>query len=206
MLEIVTGPAPRRIAIEINGVRASVQGMGLYDFNRNRSRVAVFSGSLRLSRGDKHVVLGSGLGAKTRTLRTFRVTPETGNLLYAWSDRRSRQLSLESAACAQSYSAPPRDWHGPVWHWDPWSASYTLLSASGFLNSPFGWPFYAPGHSHNYIPAYPGGDSYLYGPPVLSPNPGVVAPLPPVNQSWPSVPLTAPGVPSFPSSRGVGPP
>jgi len=59
--------------------------------------------------------------------------------------------------------------------------------------------------THNTIPEHRGGDLFLYGPPVRQlPSAGI--PSPPAYSPPPAVPLTAPGVPSFPNSRGPGRP
>lgn len=63
--------------------------------------------------------------------------------LRSWSKARSEQLRSESAASAQTCAGDAAKWHGPAWYWDPWSASYTFLSASGVVTGPFGWPYYS---------------------------------------------------------------
>lgn len=204
MVEAIAVAQPGSIQVLANGARADIGKPGLYDITR--SAIAVYAGAANVTKGGRQVVLRQGHAAKTRNLREFQTTPDTLNPLFAWSSFRSQQLSLQSASSAQTYSGDMRNWHGPAWFWTPWSSSYTYLSASGYVNGPFGWPFYAPGHSHNYIPAY-SGDSYLYGPPI-PPRSATAIPTTPMSPvtTVPTVPLTAPGVPSFPSSRGVGRP
>jgi hypothetical protein len=201
LLETVDLRRSGAIQIEENGATVAIGKPGLYDFNRKRNDVAVYAGSARLEKNGVHLTLERGQGAKTRNLRESQAAPDRAGSLYAWSYLRSQQLSRESAASAQSYPTP-RDWSGPAWYWDPWAASYTFLSASGHVNGPFGWPFYAPGHSHNYIPEHRGGDAYLYGPPVPAPvNGGMMPSIPAPPAPAPTVPLTAPGVPTFPKSH-----
>ena len=193
MLEAVETSQPGSIVVDEKGSGASIDEPGLYGFNSKRGAIAVYSGSAQVTRDGAQISVKKGESANVRRLRILAAAPDKATPLYAWSAERSRQLSLESAA-AQG--------QGPAWAWDPWAGSYTFISASGHVDGPFGWPFYAPGHSHNYIPAHPGGDSYLYGPPLIA-NPGAMQPVPtPVlKNSWPTVPLTAPGVPSFHTSR-----
>lgn len=200
MVDVIHIPPGDSIAIDERGASVTIQQPGLYGFNAKKGTVAVYDGSVRVTRGALTATLLRDTGAKLRNLREFHAAPDTSDALYAWSYSRSHQLSLESIASAQTFSGSVRAWQTPAWYWDPWAGSYTYLSASGFMNSSFGWPFYAPGHSHNYIPVYPGGDSYLYGRPVPRPSevPGVV---PPPAITVPMVPLTAPGVPRFPTGR-----
>jgi hypothetical protein len=146
-------------------------------------------------------IAGKGFGARTRRLRESQTKPDPGNPLYSWSKIRDEQLSSESAASAQTYPGGAGSWHGPAWYWNPWSASYTFLSASGFVTGPFGWPYYSPGYAPDYVPVHRGGDSWPYGPPVLTgPEPMRMPGPSPINRP-PAVPLTAPGVPGFPNNR-----
>jgi hypothetical protein len=117
--------------------------------------------------------------------------------LYAWSRARSEQLSVESAATAQSDTAGR---HVAGWYWDPWASSYTYLSASGVVPGPFGWPYYSPGYAPNSIAVHPHDDSWLYGPPVINGVGPRSAPTAPIS-SPPTVPLTAPGEPQFPTGK-----
>jgi hypothetical protein len=100
--------------------------------------------------------------------------------LHEWTKVRAAQLRAESEASAQTYAA-----HGPAWYWDPLFGSYEFI----------------PGHTHNVIPKYRGGDSYLYGPPVIGKGGQNNSPAPNAVTTVPTVPLTAPGEPSFPNSR-----
>jgi hypothetical protein len=199
LLEVLDVQTP--IVMEQKGARAVIRKPGLYDFDEKHGDLAVYDGEARVNTDDKQIVLEKGLGVSARGLHRFRAIPHPGSMLLSWSNSRSAQLSSESAEAAQKWPGSPGAWGGPAWYWSPWSASYTFLSASGFVTSPFGWPFYAPGYTHNYLPLPRGGDSFLYGPPSIAPPiptaPGVKGARP----SRPSVPLTSPGVPSFPTSR-----
>jgi len=204
MIEVLHLSDCSSVTLAQNGVVATIKKPGLYYFNRDRSTMAVYDGAVRISKGAKQITLEKGGAVKTRNLREFQTSPDSLNSLYAWSSFRSEQLSLESASVAQTYAGDARDWHKPDWYWDPWSKSYTFLFVSGHINGPFGWPFYAPGPSHNYIPGHHGGDPFLHAPPARQ-NPGPAAiiippPLPP------TVPLAAPGIPQFPNNRGFGHP
>lgn len=193
------------LTMEQNGVTAIVRNPGLYEFNQKRSMVAVYAGQARLNKDDQQLVATAGLGVGTRRFLVFRTSPDPGNALLSWSRSRSEQLSRESRLSAQENSGAARS-RGPRWLWDPWSASYTFLSASGFVMGPFGWPYFSPGYAPDSIPEHRG-DSWLYGPPVLS-SPGLpvgsgpAQPLEPERgNATPTVPLTAPGELRFPSNR-----
>jgi hypothetical protein len=189
LLEVLDLQAP--LVLEQDSVTIVVLKPGLYDFNATRGTIAVYAGEVRLINDGKQSVAGAGFGVKK--------SPHTATPLFAWSRTRSQQLSSESAAAAQSYAGGAAKPHGSEWFWDPWAASYTYLSASGVVTGPFGWPYYSPGYTPNYISVHPSGDSGLYGPPVLSlPGPPQ---LPAPRSVTPTVPLTAPGVPQFPTGR-----
>lgn len=203
LLEVLDAGAP--LAMEQSGVTATVGKPGLYEFNQKRSLIAVYAGEARLNKEGKQLVANAGFAVRTRGFRVSRASPDPGGGLFLWSRSRSEQLSSESRASAQENSgaAPAL---GPQWHWDPWSASYTFLSASGFVTGPFGWPYFSPGYAPDSIPVHRG-DSWLYGPPVLS-SPGVsggsgpAIPIRPERgNATPTVPLTTPGEPRFPSNR-----
>jgi len=193
------------LTIEQSGVTAIVRNPGLYEFNQKRSIVAVYAGRARLNKDDQEFVATAGIGVGTSHFRVFRTSPDPGNTLLSWSRSRSERLSWASRLSAQENSGGARSL-GPRWLWDPWSASYTFLSASGFVIGPFGWPYFSSGYAPDSIPVHRG-DSWLYGPPVLSSHglPGGSGPAPPLEPErgnvTPTVPLTAPGEPRFPSNR-----
>jgi hypothetical protein len=199
LLEVLDPQTP--IFLEQNRVIAVVRRPGLYDFDEKHAAFAVYDGEAVVSKDNRQMTLDKGLGVSAHGFHKIRTIPHPGSMLLSWSNSRSGQLSSESAASAQAWPGSPGSWSGPAWYWNAWSGSYTFLSASGFVTSPFGWPFYAPGYTHNYLPVPRGGDSFLYGPPSIA----LPIPTAPVLQgpirAPQSVPLTAPGVPSFPNSR-----
>jgi len=190
LLEVLYVETP--VVIDQHGVHAVVREPGLYDFDDRHSRVAVYDGQASVNKGSSEMVVDAGSGVHLPKLRKFRASPEPGSMLVSWSSFRSELLSSQSAAVAQTL--PPSA--GPAWYRDA-SGSCTFLSPSGYIMSPFGWPFYAPGRTHNQLPMIRGGEYFLYGPPVVSlpsPEPPRGYPLIPPP---PTVPLTAPGVPQF---------
>ncbi len=200
LLEVLDAGAA--LTIEENGVTAIVQSPGLYEFDQKQSMVAVYAGQVRLNKNGRQLVATAGLGVGTRRFRVFGTSPDPGNALLSWSRSRSEQLSIESRASAQENTGSGR-LRGSQWHWDPWSASYTFLSASGFVTGPFGWPYFSPGYAPDFIPLHRG-DSWLYGAPEL-PNHGFRGGSGPFELERgnvrPTVPLSAPGEPQFPSNR-----
>jgi hypothetical protein len=202
LVEILDADAA--LTMEQNGVTALLQTPGLYEFNEKRSIIAVYAGQARLNKADKQLTASAGFGVRRRRFLVFPTHPDPGNALFLWSRSRSQQLSSESRVSAQENNGATRS-IGPQWHWDPWSGSYTFLSASGFVTGPFGWPYFSPGYAPDSI-SERHGDSWLYGPPVLS-DPGLgksspVHPLEPERGNvMPTVPLTAPGEPHFPNNR-----
>jgi hypothetical protein len=199
LLEVLALQIP--IVLEQNGVTVTVQEPGLYDFDEKHGVTVIYRGAAQVRRNSKQIVAREGFAVKARSLRAFPSNPDPGSKLFSWSNLRSGQLSRDSAVAAQTIQRGAGTWRGPAWYWNPWSASYTFLSASGSVTGPFGWSYYSPGYAPNDIPAHRPGDSYLYGQPIL---PGLGPTLPVEKGSRgtvPAVPLTAPGVPQFPNSR-----
>jgi hypothetical protein len=197
LVEVVE--ASPALTIQQNGVSARLRRPGLYEFNEKRALIAVYVGESLLNKDGRQLVANTGTGVGARGFRVFRTSPDPGSALFSWSRSRAEQLSNESRVsgpvAAQS--------NGPQWHWDRWSASYTFLSASGFVTGPFGWPYFSPGFAPASIPGHRG-DAWLYGPPILPNRVGRYGPSPlsrdPGTQT-PIVPLTAPGEPHFPTNR-----
>jgi hypothetical protein len=188
------------IAVRQNGVTAIVNRPGLFEFDVKRAFIVVYDGTAQIGNNETQIIAGKGFGVRIRSLHEFHARPKPDNKLFSWSSLRSEQLSSESAASAQAYPVGVGGWHGPAWYWNPWSASYTYLSASGAVTGPFGWSYYSPGYAPNSIPVPLGGDSRPHASPVLpSSEPARTAPPPPTHA--PTVPLTAPGVPQFPNNR-----
>jgi hypothetical protein len=199
LIEVLDLQAP--IVLEQNGVTAVVRKPGLYDFDAKHAAMAVYAGEAQFSKGKKRIIVSKGFGVRTRSLREVEAHPGSGSTVLSWSSFRSELLSTQSAASAQAYPSEAGNRHDPAWYWNPWSASYTYLSASGVVTGPFGWPYYSPGYAPNYAPVSHGGDSGLYSPPVPV-MPGPMQPVAPASRgSVPVVPLTAPGVPEFPNNR-----
>jgi hypothetical protein len=164
--------------------------------------MAVYAGEARISKGEKQTIAGKGIGVRTRSFREVETHPSAGSAIFSWSSFRSELLSSQSAASAQAYASDAGNRHDPAWYWNPWSASYTYLSASGTVTGPFGWPYYSRGYAPNYIPVGHDGDYRLYGPPVPVMPADPMQPVAPViRDSVPVVPLTTPGVPEFPNNR-----
>lgn len=197
LLESLSSAAP--ITIDEGPVATILPGPGLIEFDRDHGAIIVFSGNADLRKGATRLIVPQGFEANTSRLKLQRIMPRAGDTLYAWASYRSEQLSSESAA-VQASDVPRAELGRPSWLKLSWADSYTFISPSGYVNSPFGWPFYAPGHSHNYIPVPRSGDSFHYGPPVVPLSPGLPVPQREI-PGPPTVPLTAPGVPTFPNSR-----
>jgi hypothetical protein len=200
LLEVLDLQTP--IVLEQNGATVIIGKPGLYDFDEKRGVIAIYMGEAQISRNNKQMVARRGFAVRARSLRELPATPEPASMLFSWSTLRSEQLSSESAASAQAHSDGIGKWRGPAWYRNPWSASYTWLSALGVVTGPFGWPYYSPGYVPNSIPLRLRGDSYPNGLPGVEPGPGPMPPAGPADRATvPTVPLTLPGVPQFSTSR-----
>jgi hypothetical protein len=187
------------ISVDEGGVQSMPHAPGLFEFDQARGVVIVLYGSADLREKEGRVAVTTGCEARAASLKIEPMKPRAADSLYAWASYRSEQLSSESAS-VQPSDVPTSDAKRPSWVRMPWSDSYTFISPSGYVESPFGWPFYAPGHSHNYIPFPGSGDSYLYGAP-MTPRTTPFSLLKGGEISAPTVPLTGPGVPAFRKNR-----
>jgi len=152
MVEVVEIRKENNIRIGQAGGETRLLKKGLYDFDADHNEVRVFTGSAKVTAGNRSVTLGSGqktilTATPVKVLRFERRQYE--DEFYRWSGLRSGFLSEASIDVARTYIGPGPGWYGPGWvgwgwYWSPWFGVYTFLPADGVFWGPFGWPFYSP--------------------------------------------------------------
>ncbi len=174
-LELVKGSAmveaaelfkENNLTVTVNGVSTRIDKKGLYEFNGAPAVVSVLDGEATVTEGPVHENLKKGhrlvLAGQLPKSQKFDLSAVEIDPLYRWSALRSEYESEANIATAQDIN-DGGGWFGDGWYWDPYWASYAFLPGDGFLYSPFGWGFYAPGcvwrAPHNFYPHQPVGGS-----------------------------------------------
>jgi hypothetical protein len=153
------------ITILERGSTTTLAKNGLYSFNADSARVAVYEGEAKVQENDRTVTLKKGhdvnLGGTSKVAKFDRNQVDD---LYHWSSLRSQYVSEANINSARTYVVSPGLWGGPGWYWDPYFSFYSFIPASGFLYSPFGWGFYSPWYAPVVI--YRGGGRIVTAPPA----------------------------------------
>lgn len=158
-----------------DGSRTRLQKNGLYKFDADRGRIAVYNGKAEVWEGDNRVEVKKGKELQlSGPLKAEKFDRKETDSLYEWSSLRSRYLAEASAVTARTYVVNPAGWAGSGWYWNPWYHSYAFLPGDGFFASPFGgWGYYSP---YAYAPY-----AYAYRPVVVVPRYRVIRPANPIN-------------------------
>jgi len=124
---------------------------GLYQFDANTDKVAVYKGEAQVLDNDKKVKVKGGheLALNDPSLKTHKFDKDEfkQDELYKWSNLRSSYLAEANADQARYvvnnwYGNP--GWFGSGWYWNPYFAAYTFIPGGGMFYNPFGWGYYSP--------------------------------------------------------------
>jgi hypothetical protein len=149
------------LAVLTGGTEIRVEKKGIYEFNADQPRVAVYDGKASLREDDKIVSIGKGkelaLGAGA-AVKPRKFDRDRSDELYRWSSVRSGYLAEANMSAARMVVVDnyPGWWAGTGWYWDPWFATWAFVPGGGFLNSPFGYGFYSPAYWSYGAPYYHG--------------------------------------------------
>jgi len=173
MVEVDSKAKEASVSVLERGANASILKEGLYRFDADQGRIAVYDGKLQVSEDGrskeigkgKEIVLDDGSG-----LKPVSFDRNAKDELYAWSDIRSKYLADANASSARYVYAGLGGYRGDGWFWNPYFSTWSWLPGNGFFYSPFGYPFYSLG----YMPYY----RAWYGAPAVIRRPVVVAPRP----------------------------
>ena len=194
MLEVTQLYKENNIRVLEDGASTAIQKKGLYAFDQDQQRVAVYDGQAEVSKGDERLKLKKGKETKlNEQLRATKFDRSYQDPLYAWSSLRSQYVAEASAQYASVIYVDSGLWWGPGWYWNPYWSMYGFIPAGGILYSPFGWGFYSPWAIGPYYAFYGGGR--LYGRKLGG------APQPSHNQAFRKGPAAAPQ----PRLRSVAP-
>lgn len=156
-VEVVSGEAlvevdgkatDAQISILQHGVTALLLKPGLYRFDANQNRIAVFDGRLKVTEDGRTKELGKGREALL-TSPKFKTegfdAKASQDDLYRWSSVRSSYLAQASQQVAENAYYGYGPYWGAGWYWDPYFAMWSWLPGDGWFYSPFGYPFFSPG-------------------------------------------------------------
>ena len=148
-----------RIAVTDGGIDTLILKRGVYRFDADRPKVAVFDGKVRVLADDKGIEFGKGkelaLGVDTKPRKFDRDQTDD---LYAWSKLRSGYLAEANQAAVQTVVVGGPGWYGSGWYWTPAFRTWAFVPGDGYLMSPFGFGFYSPSYWSSWGPVY----SYPY--------------------------------------------
>jgi hypothetical protein len=159
LVEVAQVEKENHLIVLDDGMRITLEKKGLYDFNADQPRVAVYDGKAVVQDDDRSVELTKGkelmpqpAGAKLKPEK-FN-TKETDDL-YAWSKLRSQYEAQANMASAQTVVVDnPAWWYGTGWYWNPWFSTWAFVPGAGFYYDPFGFGFYSPAYWYWNAPAY----------------------------------------------------
>lgn len=140
------------LEVAVNGAKTRIEQKGLYAFDADQRSVKVLDGKAVVMESAGETTLKKGdavLLASERPLkkRDFAIKAAETDPLYIWSKVRSEDESRANVNLASTISVNG-GWYGPGWYWNPFWADYAFLPGAGFLYSPFGWGYYAPGFAY----------------------------------------------------------
>jgi len=150
MIEVDQKPKQVHLTISQQGADASLLKEGLYRFDADEGRIAVFDGKAQVSRNgqtSKEFGKGRELILANADLKPEKFDTKAQDDLYKWSNVRSEYLAQANAATARTIYVNGGygfgGW-GSGWFWNPYFSTYSWLPGDGYFMSPFGYPFYSP--------------------------------------------------------------
>jgi hypothetical protein len=187
LLEVAMIEKENRLVVRDRGTNVRIEKKGIYSFDAEQPRVAVYDGKAKVLVDDREVEVKKGkqfaldgqAAAVNEELKPQKFDTKETDDLYAWSKLRSEYLAQANASSVQTVVASnPSWWAGTGWYWNPWYGTWSFIPASGFYGNPWGFGFYSPRY-------------WMWNPPVYyypRPTPGWVGGVrPPVARPAPSV-------------------
>jgi hypothetical protein len=151
MVEAAQVEKENNIAIVDAGVNAQIDKRGIYQFNADQPRVAVYDGEVTVRDGDHSTNVKKGhqlaLVAQNANLKTQSFDTNNADSLYSWSKLRSEYMAEANMSSAQTIVVNNPGWfYGTGWYWNPYFSSWAFVPGGGFFDSPFGFGFYSPAY------------------------------------------------------------
>jgi hypothetical protein len=150
MIEVDQKLNDARITVLERGASASILKYGLYRFDSDSGRIAVFDGQINVTENGMSKKLGKGrevmINGQPLKSVSFDVKAQDQDPLYRWSSVRSGYLAEANMSTAQYVYAGYNPYWTAGWAWNPYFSAWSWLPGDGFFYSPFGYPFFSPGY------------------------------------------------------------
>jgi hypothetical protein len=173
MVEAAQAEPANNLSILDAGYSTQIDKPGVYDFNADQPKVAVYDGEATVSATGHSVNVKKGhqvaLIAQNEKLKTQGFDVNNPDALYSWSRLRSQYMAEANMSSAQTLVVNNASgFYGTGWYWNPYYASWAFVPGGGYFYSPFGFGFYSPAYWGAYGPAiiargYWGGYGYRPG-------------------------------------------
>jgi hypothetical protein len=158
MVEAAQVEPANNLAIGDAGFSTQIDKPGIYEFNADQPKVAVYDGEVTVSNGNhtENVKKGHELALvpQNEKLKTQSFNINNPDALYSWSRLRSEYMAEANMSSAQTIVVSNPSWYyGTGWYWNPYFSSWAFVPGGGYFYSPFGFGFYSPGYWGVYGPA-----------------------------------------------------
>jgi hypothetical protein len=148
LLEVAMIEKENRLLVRDRGTNVLIAKRGIYAFDAEQPRVAVYDGKAKVLVDDREVEVGKGKQLpldSSAGLKPQKFDRKETDDLYAWSKLRSQYLAEANASSVQTVVASnPSWWAGTGWYWNPWFGTWSFIPATGFYDNPWGFGFYSP--------------------------------------------------------------
>jgi ferric-dicitrate binding protein FerR (iron transport regulator) len=151
MVEAAQVEMANNLTIADAGASTQIDKRGIYQFNADQPKVAVFDGEVTVTEGDHSVNVKKGhelaLVAQNEKLKTQSFNVNNVDPLYSWSRLRSEYMAEANMSSAQTIVVSNPSWfYGTGWYWNPYFSSWAFVPGGGYFYSPFGFGFYSPAY------------------------------------------------------------
>jgi hypothetical protein len=158
MIEAAQATPENNLTIADAGFSTLIDKRGIYDFNADQPKVAVYDGEVTVNATGHSVNVKKGhqlaLVAQNEKLKTQSFDVNNPDPLYSWSRLRSEYMAEANMSSAQTILVSNPSWfYGTGWYWNPYYSSWAFVPGGGYYYSPFGFGFYSPAYWRVYGPA-----------------------------------------------------
>jgi hypothetical protein len=158
MVEAAQVEMANNLSIADAGYVTQIDKRGIYEFNADAPRVAVYGGEATVNANGHSVNVKKGhqvaLVAQNEKLKTQSFDINNADSLYSWSRLRSEYMAEANMSSAQTILVSNPGWFGGTgWYWNPYFSSWAFVPGGGYFYSPFGFGFYSPAYWGVYGPA-----------------------------------------------------
>jgi len=160
LVEVAQVAPENRLVVVTQGVPVEMLKRGLYEFNAEPARAAVYDGKALATVAERAIDVGKGkqLLFANANLKTQKFARNQTGELYSWSMLRSEYEAQVNQSAVRTLVVGGPGWYGTGWYWDPWFGTWAFVPGVGYWGSPFGFGFgfYSPVYWSVHGPFYHG--------------------------------------------------